>query len=177
MRHGLFSMPGVAALVGGIIIAGMFTLCQSDTSQKKTTTDTTASKPVSPPVRETQSEQPNTDSGPSVTAPRKLTVYYFHGNYRCRSCTMIENLTKQAVNSGFAKELKNGRMDLQVINIEEPGNEHFAQDYKLYTKSVILSDKVNGKEQSWKNLDKVWTLLGDPDKFIDYIQTEVQTLL
>lgn len=177
MRHGLFSMPGVVTLVGSILLAGMFSLCQSDTSQEKATADTTTSKQLTPPAQETLSKETVTDSGPSVTAPRKLTVYYFHGNYRCRSCTMIENLTKQAVNSGFTKELKNGRMDLQVINIEEPGNEHFAQDYKLYTKSVILSDKVNGKEQSWKNLDKVWTLLGDPDKFIDYIQTEVQTLL
>ena len=177
MRHRLFSMPGAATLVGGIILTGMFSLCQSDTAQKKAPADTTISKPASPPVQKTLSEQTGKDSGTAVTAPRKLTVYYFHGNYRCHSCTMIENLTKQAVNSGFAKELKNGRMELQIINIEEPGNEHFAQDYKLYTKSVILSDKANGKEQSWKNLEKVWSLLGDPDKFIDYIQTEVQTLL
>ncbi len=177
MRQRLFSLPGFAALIGGITIAGMFSLCQSDTTQKKAAADSAESKPVSTPAQETVSEQTDTDSGTAVSTPRTLVVYYFHTNFRCRSCTMIENLTKQAVNSGFAKELKNGRMELQIINIEESGNEHFAQDYKLYTKSVILSDKVNGKQQSWKNLDKVWKLLGDEDKFIDYIQTEVKTLL
>ncbi|MBN1602903.1 MAG: hypothetical protein JW915_14945 [Chitinispirillaceae bacterium] len=108
---------------------------------------------------------------------KKVVVYYFHTTFRCQSCNMIEKFTKEAVESGFASELKNGTVEMKVINVEEKGNEHFAKDYKLYTKSVIVSDVKDGKEITWKNLDKVWTLLGDQNKFIDYIKTEVKTSL
>jgi hypothetical protein len=108
---------------------------------------------------------------------KKLVVYYFHTTFRCQSCNMIEKFTKEAIETGFASELKSGRIEMKVINVEEKGNEHFAEDYKLYTKSVIVSDVKDGKEITWKNLDKVWTLLGDNIKFKDYIQTEVRTSL
>jgi len=107
----------------------------------------------------------------------QLVVYYFHTNFRCKSCTTIEKYTREAVTTGFRDQLDNGRIALKIINVEEAGNEHFSDDYKLYTKSVILSDVKNGKEAKWKNLEKVWTLLGDEKKFIEYIQTEVKALL
>jgi len=108
---------------------------------------------------------------------KKVVVYYFHTTFRCQSCNMIEKFTKEAVEAGFANELKSGIVEMKIINVEEKGNEHFAKDYKLYTKSVIVSDVKDGKEITWKNLDKVWTLLRDQNKFIDYIQTEVKTSL
>ena len=173
MIHRLFSLSMTARVAGIFILTGMFVFCQSDTTSKQT--DTVALKQTAKTAeRETMNENKN---GRSTANGKELIVYYFHGNFRCRSCTMIENLTRQAVNTGFPDQLKHKRVVLKVINIEEPGNEHFVQDYKLYTKSVILSDRLNGKEQRWKNLDKVWTLLGDEQKFIDYIQTEVKALL
>jgi len=64
-----------------------------------------------------------------------------------------------------------------VINIEEKGNEHFAQDYQLYTKSVVLSFVKGGKEVKFKNLEQVWQLLRDKDKFYNYIKSETQSFL
>ena len=82
-----------------------------------------------------------------------------------------------AVESGFENELKNGLLEIKVVNVEESGNQHYAKDYKLYTKSVILSDTEKDKELRWKNLDKVWQLLRDDQKFIKYIQDEVKEYL
>ena len=90
---------------------------------------------------------------------------------------MIEQYTKEAIQGGFAEEIKDGRIEMKIINVEEKGNEQFAKDYKLYTKSVIVSDVRNGKETTWKNLEKVWQLLGDQNKFKEYIQTEIKTFL
>ncbi|MBN1759492.1 MAG: hypothetical protein JW863_14280 [Chitinispirillaceae bacterium] len=162
----LFSTNLLKTTLALVIAAGVVFFCQSADS-KKASADTA-------PV-------PAKTAGPAAATPQqqqqKLVVYYFHTTFRCRSCNLIEAFTKEAISTGFSDQLKNGRIELKVINIEEPGNEHFGEDYKLYTKSVILSDVRDGKEASWKNLDKVWTLLGDQDKFIDYIQTEVKTLL
>lgn len=157
-------------------IAGVFFFCQSADS-KKTADSTTPQTKDTVLAAKTSDTRKGVSEASETKQERKLVVYYFHGNFRCHSCITIENLTKQAVNSGFTDQLKNGRIEMKVINIEEPGNEHFADDYKLYTKSVILSDIKNGSEASWKNLEKVWTLLGDEDKFIEYIQTEMKTLL
>ena len=163
MLHYLFSIPLISRTVGILIMAGIFAFCQSDNAPEK------AAAAESAHVRKRQVK--------NTQRERKLIVYYFHTNFRCHSCITIEKLTRQAVNEGFADQLKNGRIEFKEINVEETGNEHFADDYKLYTKSVILSDMKSGKEASWKNLDKVWTLLRDEQKFINYVQTEVKALL
>jgi hypothetical protein len=108
---------------------------------------------------------------------QKLVVYYLHGTYRCASCNKIERLTKTAVEQGFADQIRQGRIEMKSINVEESGNEHFVDDYKLYTKSVILSDLKDGKETTWKNLDQIWTLLTSDEKFISYIQKEIKSFL
>ncbi|MBD3315899.1 MAG: hypothetical protein GF344_08945 [Chitinivibrionales bacterium] len=108
---------------------------------------------------------------------QRLIVYYFHTTYRCPSCNLIESLTKTAVEIGFADHLESGRIEFRSINIDTDGNKHFARDYKLYTKSVVLSDLQNGKETHWKNLEQVWKLLRNRDKFIAYIRNEVQAFL
>lgn len=108
---------------------------------------------------------------------RQLVVYYFHTTFRCPSCNYIEQTTEAAIKETFADELASGRMVFKSINIEEKGNEHFAKDYTLYTKSVIVSDMVNGEQTRWKNLEKVWQLIRKDDDFRAYIITEVKAYL
>ena len=102
-------------------------------------------------------------------------VYYMTTSARCASCYKIENWTKEAVNKYFADEIKSGEMRFEMVDIEEPENEHYVDHYGLYTKSVIVSRKVDGKEVSWKNLDRVWKLLGDQGEFMNYIRGEIET--
>ena len=112
-----------------------------------------------------------------VKESRKLIVYYFHNSYRCPSCRKIEAFTAEAVNANFEKELKAGRMEYSVVNVDEKGNEHFTQDYQLYTKSVVIADTKNGKDTRWKNLPKVWELLSNKEKFQSYIRDEIKNYL
>jgi len=104
---------------------------------------------------------------------RKLVVYYFHGNVRCPTCRKFESLTDQVIRSHFSEALGRGTLQWRVVNVERTGNGHFVDDYQLYTKSVVISDMHNGKEQRWKNLEKIWELVGDDDSFIEYIHNEV----
>lgn len=106
-----------------------------------------------------------------------VVVYYFHGAARCSSCQVIEELTHFAVVDGFQPELKEGVLEFHAINAEAPENRHFIQDYRLYTKSVIVSAVVNGKETRWKNLEKIWELYYDQKAFVDYIQQEIRAYL
>ncbi len=107
----------------------------------------------------------------------KVTAYYFHTTFRCPSCHKIEQYTEEAIKKYFAKEIETGDLEHRIINIEEKGNEHFVQDYKLYTKSVVLSLIQDGKEARFKNLEQVWQLLRNKDKFYQYIKNETQAFL
>ncbi|MDO9528188.1 MAG: nitrophenyl compound nitroreductase subunit ArsF family protein [Syntrophales bacterium] len=107
----------------------------------------------------------------------KVVVYYFHGNYRCFSCTRIEQMTLIAVGEAFETEIKNGLLEMKTVNVENQKNRHFIEEYQLYTKSVIVSDRAGGKEVRWKNLQRIWELFRNDEVFKTYIQKEIATYL
>ncbi len=106
-----------------------------------------------------------------------VVVYYFHRTIRCPSCTLLEEITHETVEFGFGKEMDSGRICMTVINLDEKANEHFVNDYNLSAQSVVVSEVKNGKEQRWKNLDQVWTLIGDEGQLREYIQKEIKGYL
>jgi len=138
-------------------------------------------KPAHAGVQAQTAKDSSVKASDSVTVPasieHRIVAYYFHGNVRCVSCRKIEAYTKEAIDSAFGGALKSGQLEWQVVNTDSAQNEHFLQDYRLFTKSVVISDVRKGKETRWKNLDKVWELLGDRDKFHAYIQGEVRPFL
>jgi hypothetical protein len=119
------------------------------------------------------------DGGDGATdaAIHLVRVYYFRTTTRCVSCKKIEAFTDEAIRSAFAREIEDGRMIFKVVNVEEPGNGHFIQDYKLATKSVVVVDLVNGGQVRWKNLARIWELLNDQPVFVRYVQDEVRQYL
>ena len=126
------------------------------------------------------SPAPNSTASPGANATQpahQVIAYYFHGNYRCPNCLKIEAYSREAIQTGFSSELKNGSLEWRVVNVDEPENRHFIQDYQLYTKSVILSDLHQGRQTRWKNLDQVWTFLPDKSAFVNYVAAEVRGYL
>ena len=107
----------------------------------------------------------------------KVVAYYFHGDFRCWSCYTIEKYTKQAIEENFQDELSSGKFELKIVNYDKPENRHFIEDYQLYTKSVVLSLIKDNEEVKFVNLEKVWDFLRDKDKFLDYVQSNVQSYL
>ncbi len=107
----------------------------------------------------------------------KIIAYYFHGSFRCYTCNMMEKYSKEAIEMNFKDDLASGKLEFNAVNVENRGNEHFVDDYKLYTKSLILSLVKDGKEVKSKNLDKIWQLARNKQKFIDYVIGEVNELM
>jgi hypothetical protein len=107
----------------------------------------------------------------------KVLVTYFYTTYRCPTCKKLEAYSRQAIEEGFPKELEEKKIVFRTLNMEEPENQHYAQDYKLYTKSLIISLNRNGKEEKWKNLADIWKLVRSQEKFVEYVQHETQSYL
>ena len=111
------------------------------------------------------------------TAENRVIIYYFHGNRRCQTCINLEKFARQAVDSNFAERIENGILEFKAINVDEKENEHYNEDYELYTKALILSRVKDGKEVDWINLDKIWELVKNETKYKDYVTSELNEFL
>ena len=101
-----------------------------------------------------------------------LTVYCFHGNRRCMTCSKIEQLTKQALEEKYAGALASGKIVFRAVNVEEPVNEHFVRDFGLTVRGVVMAG--NGR---FEKFDSVWNLVRDPEKFQSCIQEGVKRMM
>jgi hypothetical protein len=107
----------------------------------------------------------------------KVIAYYFHTNTRCSTCIKIEEYSHEAIEKGFPNELKNGTLEMRVINYEQPEHKHYMKDYNLVSKSLVLVNTVNGKQTEWTNLKMVWQLTGKRGEFLKYVRKEIQSYL
>lgn len=125
-------------------------------------------------VPELQAEGPMAAEGAAADG---FVVFYFHGNVRCATCKKIEAYADEAIHSGLAESLEDGALAWRVVNIDEPENRHFVQDFQLLTRSVVLAEFRGGEVIRWENLDKVWQLVRSKDLFVDYVQSETRTFI
>ena len=106
-----------------------------------------------------------------------VVVYYFHGNFRCPSCLTIEQLTREAILGGFEDELRDGLMALRVINMQEPVNRAYVEDFQLEYYMVVLERIEDGERRDWEKLEDVWDLYTDKEGFIEYVQEETRDFI
>lgn len=123
-------------------------------------------EPSSAPAKPTES---NSDG--------QVVITYFHTTFRCPTCKKLESYSRETVENDFAKQIKENKIVFRTVNLEEAENEHFIKDYKLYTKSLIVSLQENGKEIRWKNLPDIWRLVHSREKFEEYVQSEIEAYL
>jgi hypothetical protein len=113
----------------------------------------------------------------STNEGSRVIAYYFHGNYRCSNCLKIEQYSRESIEQNFKNELNSGKLVFKVINVEDKGNEHFTNDYQLYTKSLVITLVKDGKEVKYENLNKVWEYLNNQSKFHDYVKSSIESYL
>lgn len=104
-------------------------------------------------------------------------VYYFHRTVRCPACEKIERLAHQALEEEFVREMSEGHLVWQPVNLDEPEHAHLSNHYQLQFQSVVVSEMRGGREASWKNLKKVWDLLDDDEAMRFYVRDEVRASL
>jgi len=111
-------------------------------------------------------------------APENYVIaYYFHGTFRCPTCHKLEQYSKEAIEANFKNELTSGKIVFKTVNVDEKANEHFVNDYQLYTRSLVISLVRGGKEEKFKNLTKIWEYVGNKQRFYDYVWDEIAAFL
>jgi len=119
-----------------------------------------------------------TESPAAVTPVHKVIAYYFHNTQRCMTCLKIEMLSEEALREQFADALDAGTLEWRVVNMEEPPNRHFAEDYQLVASSLVFVDLRDGVQRDWVNMEKVWELVhGDEATFKKYVADQAREYL
>lgn len=107
-------------------------------------------------------------------AADSVVAFYFHGRVRCGPCSLIEQYTQEAIQTHFKEELKNKKLAFKSINVEQPENRHFIEDFKLYSRGVVIAKLKDGKTVEWKNLPGVWQNIRNKNAFESYIKAEIE---
>jgi len=104
-------------------------------------------------------------------------VYYFSVGKECSTCEQIEAFTQEALKTGFSDALTSGEIQWRTADMDKPEHEHFATDYSLYTKSIVLVAIEDGEHGRWENLEKVWDHVYDKPTFIAYIRERLAAFM
>jgi hypothetical protein len=78
-------------------------------------------------------------NGPSSMAPgKKVEVFYFHFTRRCATCNNVEKVSKDAVETQFAAQVKNGEISFKSVNLDEKDGEAIGAKYKIEGQTLII---------------------------------------
>ena len=118
----------------------------------------------------------NTAPSPAAPAP-ELIVYYMDMGKDCTTCLNLETYTHEALQAGFPEEMASGRIQWRTVDVDDPKNEHFISDFRLYTKSVVLVRQAEGAPPRFESLSRIWELVYDKEAYMAYIRKSVRAFL
>ena len=107
----------------------------------------------------------------------KIEVLDFHSTHRCITCNAIEANTKYTLETYFAKELKEGRITFQVVNVDEKENDKIAEKFEASGTSLFLNVIKNGKETQINLTDFAFMNGKDQETFSKELKTKINTEL
>ena len=107
----------------------------------------------------------------------KVIAYYFSGTFRSPSCRHLEKNCREVIEANFKDALASGKLEFQVVILGDKGEGYYANYYKIYARTLILSLVKNGKETEWKNLDRVGEFFDNREGFSDYLKKEINIFL
>jgi len=121
----------------------------------------------------------NADIATSVSPQLKdgLNIYYFYGNQRCTTCVRMEKFTQSTVMNQFLKQVRDGEMQLNLVNVDLPENQHYIDDYQLVFRTVVIANTHNGVDTDWRRLDRVWELANNELAFSQYLTEEINAMV
>jgi len=130
----------------------------------------------------------SSDTAPSATAGNTPTVHpgnqtdgyvelvYFHRTKRCYSCQYAGDTTQEIVESYYSDELANGRLLFKTLDVQDPANSEMINKYGAYGSSLFISVVTDGEDHIQAITD-IWFHIGDDDKFIGDVKTEIEEAL
>ncbi|MCX4358469.1 MAG: nitrophenyl compound nitroreductase subunit ArsF family protein [Rikenellaceae bacterium] len=108
----------------------------------------------------------------------RVEILCFHSKRRCATCMAIEKNAKEAVETQFADELKDGTVVFRSVDISKPENEKIAEKYGVTWSSLFISKWKDGRE-TYENMTEYAFAKArtSPDTFKSVVIEKVNALL
>lgn len=107
----------------------------------------------------------------------KIEVIDFHSTHRCMTCKAIEANTKFTLDTYFAKDIKDGNITFQVINIDEKENEKLAEKFEASGTALFLNVIKDGKENHIDLTEFAFMEGNDQDIFSKELKVKIENEL
>ena len=107
----------------------------------------------------------------------QVVVYYFHRKFRCQSCEVLESTLQNTLQVSYADHFGTGRLAMCVVNLDDPVNRHYLDQFKIFSNSVVIVEKRGGKVLRFKTVESIWDVSEDGDAISHLLQTEVAGFL
>lgn len=132
-----------------LFLAILFTACGNTTTEKQTD-------------NQIQEKQTFTTADASV-----VSVYYFHGKQRCKTCIAVGDLTKKTIDEAYA-----GNNNVKFIEVDTSDKqfEDLVNKYEVSWNALIIAkgdNSIDITEQAFANA------INNPDVLSDLIKKEV----
>lgn len=107
----------------------------------------------------------------------QVVVYYFHRKFRCQSCEVLESTLQNTLQVSYADHFGAGRLAVCVVNLDDPVNRHYLEQFEIFSNSVVIVEKRGGKVLRFKTVESIWDVSEDGDAISHLLQTEVAGFL
>jgi len=121
--------------------------------------------------------QARADDAAEAAPSHQVVACYFHRTNRCPTCKKIGSYIEDAVETGFADEIKAGTVKVKMVDFQDAKNQKLTEAYKITGPTLVLMDVHDGKVKAWKPSPKVWSLVSKKSDFFKYVQQEVKSYL
>jgi len=129
-------------------------------------TNTEASKPQ-------KKDESSTDKRIIVD---KIEVVHFHGTHQCWSCITVGEYALETIKEKFPEEFASGKIVYKDINGELKENQEIVVKYQARGSSLFINAISDGQDNIEEDT-KVWYLVTDKEKFTEYFESKLKTLL
>jgi hypothetical protein len=121
--------------------------------------------------------QTKSKTSTTTQSTSKIEVIDFHSTHRCMTCKAIEANTKFTLDTYFSKDVKDGNITFQVINVDEKENEKLAEKFEASGTSLFLNVVKDGKEKHIDLTEFAFLEGNDQDAFSKQLKVKIENEL
>jgi hypothetical protein len=118
-------------------------------------------------------DAPTKANKPAAAPADRVVVMYFHRTQRCPTCLRMGSYSEEAVVKGFAKQIKDGKVEFHYVDFQDEKNAKLTNGYKVGGPTLIVAQVVGNKVKEYKNLTEIWAKNGDKDVFLKYVRDNI----
>jgi hypothetical protein len=85
-------------------------------------------------------------------------------------------MTQNTVESYFSDELGNGGLIFKTLDVQDSANAEMIDKYEPYGSSLFINMVMAGEDHI-QDITDIWFHIGDDDKFISVVKTEIEIAL